>query len=117
MYVVGGVVDKVCNKVRHVQQVLFDLLLLLCPLLLASGVFFLSQRLTEYAAESMKIQTARLPIREHLQPQGMTGACSKLDLPLDQVIMMMISVHSHGDWSKALQQYFPKRKQWTPLPL
>lgn len=62
----------------------------------------------------MNIQTACLPITEHMQPLG-GGATRRMDLTVDQVVMMLLSVHCHADWRKALLQHFPKRKLWVPI--
>ncbi len=61
----------------------------------------------------MGIPTACLPIKQFLRPLGNTSGT--LDLTLDQVVKMLVSVHRDGDWLKAFARYFPKRKQWATL--
>lgn len=63
--------------------------------------------LSERVARNMDVPTARLPIKSHLTPVPR----GRLDLPLNQVVKMMLSVHSDGDWTKAIHDHFPKRKR------
>lgn len=65
------------------------------------------QRLTESVAGDQGVPTACLPIKEHMNPPPKG---STVDLPVDQVVKMLLSVHSDGDWSNAFQKYLPKRK-------
>ena len=38
---------------------------------------------------------------------------SNLELPLDIVVKILVSVHHTGDWNKSLDEHFPKRKGWV----
>lgn len=68
------------------------------------------QWLSDTAARDLRVRTARLPIKEHMVPQGNPH---KLDLPIDIVVKILITAHHNGDWDKALFEHFPKRKGWV----
>ena len=66
------------------------------------------QMLSDRVAKKMLVPTARLPIKEYLIPPPKGPI---VDLPVDQVMKMLLSVHCDGDWSSSFEKHFPKRKR------
>ena len=64
-------------------------------------------------AEKLKLNTARLPIDVYMEK---TNPCSHCCLPINQVMDILLDVHSGMDWGTVLQRYIVARKGYILKP-